>query len=494
MVGIVAYGAYVPWLRLQRAAVYQANAWFAPGLKSLAKGERALANWDEDTITMAVEAARDCLGSRDRNSVAALALASTSAPYADRQNAGIVKEALNLSDCVGSVDYGGSQKAGTGALLQTLLTVAGGAGQSLCVAAEKHRAAPASDAELNDGHGAAAFLIGTERPIARFIGAHTMSVDFVDHFREVQSSFDYRWESRWIREEGYMKIAGMAIRDGLTKFGLRGADITHLVVPIAERGVAEGLAKQAGIGVSAIRDGMHATVGYTGAAHALLMLADLLRIAKPNEKILVLGFGQGADVLLFETTEALANYDHPQGVASWVARRKPESNYIKYLSFAGNLELDRGMRAEFDQKQPMTTLYRNRKTVLGLVGSRCTRTGEIQYPRSEISVGASLPETGTQEDYPLAERRARVLTYTADSLGYTPDPPGYYGMIEFEGGGRMVCEFTDVDPDAVEVGASLRMVFRIKAVDERRGFTKYFWKATPLAQPATSGQTDIKGA
>src|SRR3546814_9652959 len=64
---------------------------------------------------------------------------------------------------------------------------------------------------------------------------------------------------------------------------------------------------------------------------------------------------------------------------------------------------------------------------------------------------------------------AKVLTYTADSLTYTPDPPNYYGMIEFDGGGRMMIEFTDADPASIYVGAPVRMMFRIKAHDERSG-------------------------
>lgn len=67
--GILAYGCYVPRRRLQRAAIHAANKWFAPSLGGLAKGERAIANWDEDAITMAVEAARDCLTGIDRTAV-----------------------------------------------------------------------------------------------------------------------------------------------------------------------------------------------------------------------------------------------------------------------------------------------------------------------------------------------------------------------------------------------------------------------------------------
>jgi hydroxymethylglutaryl-CoA synthase len=71
------------------------------------------------------------------------------------------------------------------------------------------------------------------------------------------------------------------------------------------------------------------------------------------------------------------------------------------------------------------------------------------------------------------------VTITADSLTYSPSPPLYYGMIDFDGGGRMIIEFADV-VDEVEVGNEVQMVFRIKAVDEVRGFTKYFWKAAPV--------------
>jgi hydroxymethylglutaryl-CoA synthase len=92
-VGILSFGAYVPRRRLQRSAIYAANSWFAPGLKGLAKGERAVGDWDEDTITMAVEAGRDALTGIDRSSIGSLSLASTTLPYADRLNSGIVKEA-----------------------------------------------------------------------------------------------------------------------------------------------------------------------------------------------------------------------------------------------------------------------------------------------------------------------------------------------------------------------------------------------------------------
>jgi uncharacterized OB-fold protein len=113
------------------------------------------------------------------------------------------------------------------------------------------------------------------------------------------------------------------------------------------------------------------------------------------------------------------------------------------------------------------------------VGGRCTRTGTVQFPKTEVSVNPNDHAIRTQEDYPLAEVAASVMTFTADSLTYSPDPPNCYGNIEFAGGGRMMAEFTDFAPDELDVGKDLRMMFRIKAFDENRHFRRYFWKAAP---------------
>jgi hydroxymethylglutaryl-CoA synthase len=484
-IGISACGAYIPLRRLQRATIYKTNEWFAPGLRGLSKGERAIATWDEDSITMAVEAARDCLGDIDRNTLSAVTLASTTLPFADRLNAGIVKEALNLSDVVAAADHAGSQRAGTTAMIQALRSITPGTAGHLVIAADLRKARPGSEAELQYGDAAAAVLLGDGDVIARLLNHHSVTVDFVDHFRHSGVDFDYVWESRWIRDEGYTHILGGALKDALARFGVEGADIDRAIIPIAVRGVPESIAKACGIRPQAIADTFTTNVGDTGTAHPLLMLAAVLEDAKPGEKILVTGFGQGVDVLLFETTAAIASNGGRRGVKGHLDRARKDQNYSRFLFHRGLLDMDRGMRAEADQKQPGTTLYRNRKTVLGLIGGRCTRTGVVQFPKTDISVNTQERTQGTQEDYPLAERHAKIVSYTADNLSYSPDPPVFYGAIDFEGGGRLVAEITDCDASNVEVGCEVRMVFRIKSVDELRHFTRYFWKAVPVSAGAS---------
>src|SRR5260370_29830955 len=145
MTGLASYGGYLPRLRLSRQAIVAANAWANPALGSQAKGERAMCNWDEDAITMAVEAARDCLGDRPREGFAALVLASTSAPFDDRQNAGIVAQALRLAGAINTMDVAASQRAGTSGLIAALDTAAA-RGPVLFLSAET-RPAPAARAQ-----------------------------------------------------------------------------------------------------------------------------------------------------------------------------------------------------------------------------------------------------------------------------------------------------------------------------------------------------------
>jgi hydroxymethylglutaryl-CoA synthase len=494
MVGIIAVGAYAPRLRLQRQAVAEAHAWFAPGLRSLGRGERAMANWDEDPITMAVEAARDGLNGLDRDRVSRVVLASTSHPFVDRQNAGVVKEALNLGDAVGALDVGGSQRAGTSALIDALQAAKGGAGDVLCIASEKRRAAPASELEMVGGDAAAALLVGEGDEVgAEFLGAHSLTIDFVDHFRSEGQEFDYGWEARWVRDEGYSKIAPAAVKGALAKLGLTAANVTTFIMGAPMKGVNDAVAKASGIDAAAVKEPLAAVLGEAGTAQPLILLSHALETAKAGDVLLVVGFGQGCDVLVFRATAKAQDAVRGLGVSGWLARKKAETNYIKYLAFNGHLAIERGMRAEFDQKAALTALYRSRKAVMALVGGKCAKTGVVQFPKSEISVAQNDRAIGTQEDYPLADRTARIMTHTADSLTYSPDPPCYYGAVEFDEGGRITVEFGDVEADDVVVGAPMRMMFRIKAVDEARGFTKYFWKAVPdyraaAAKPAMAAE------
>jgi 3-hydroxy-3-methylglutaryl CoA synthase len=478
MVGIAAWGAYAPRLRLSRRAVVAANAWIAPGLAGKAKGERSMANWDEDSLTMAVEAARDALGpeGEGRAAVDAAIFASTTAPFADRQNAGVLAAALTLEPSIASADVTGSQRCGLAALGQALDAAASGK-RVLVAVGERRRARAASPQELDFGDAAAAFVVSPGGDAAEFLGRGTVTDDFVDHFRGADAQFDYAWEERWIRDEGIVKLVPPAVRDALAAAGLDAAQVDHFCFPSTFAGMGATLAKTLGIRPEAVRDTLGAQIGEAGAAHGPLLLAHALEEASPGQIVLVAQFGQGAEALVFRVGDGAVR--PARGVAGSLADRQEETNYLKFLVFNDLVEWDRGMRAEKDNKTALTTLYRNRDQILGLVGGRCRESGVVQFPRTRISVAPNNPAVDTQEPYRFAERPAQVLTYSADYLTFSMSPPNHYGMIVFEGGGRIMLDITDVTPGEVETGLPVKMVFRVKDRDEKRGFVRYFWKAAP---------------
>ena len=481
--GILAFGGYVPRLRLQRRAIALANAWLAPALVGLGKGERAIANWDEDALTMAVEAARDCLARRGREGISHLFLASTTFPFQDRQNAGIVAEALRLAGAAGTLDLAGSQRAGTSALITACEIARGRGGPVLVASGEKRRTRAASPLELTSGDAAAALLVGEGEGVAKLLGHATYSTDFVDHYRGQDEPFDHVWEERWVRDEGFLKIVPEAVGRALAAARLDPGAIDHFCFPSPVRRAGAAVAARLGLAGRSVRDNLQGACGEAGAAHPLVMLVHALEAAAPGERILVTGFGQGCDALVFEATDALPGARPERGISGCLRRRRADADYHRYLGVNGLVALEHGPRAEVDRQTGLSTLYRNRGMVLGLVGGRCARCGTLQFPKSNVCVNPHCHAADAQEDHPFSEMPATMRSYTADRLTYSVAPPAYYGMVQFEEGGRAMIDFTDVDPDAgLEVGEPMRMVFRVKDHDTRRGFRRYFWKAAPAGE------------
>ncbi len=481
MVGITSYGGYIPRLRLNRSVVYGTNAWMAPGLIGSAQGERSMANWDEDSLTMAVEAARDCINGFDKSKIDATYLASLNLPFEDRLNAGVLASALNLSQSIESADFTASTRSGASAIIAGLNGVRSGDFRNALVAIGDRRITQMAYLhELWAGDGAAAVLLGSDDVIAEFKGVSTITDDFVDHFRGEGSQFDYNWEERWIKDEGYLKITPRAIQALMKKIGITGNDITKFVMPCVFGRVPAQIASKFGIAPEKVSDNLHAVCGDTGAAHSLVLLIAALENANPGDKIMYVAFGQGCTAMLFEVTDNIKKVNGKRGIKGSLADRKEEQNYIKFLSHRGLLKQDWGMRAESDWKTALTTLYRHKKQILSMVGGKCTKCGTSQFPKTDICVNPECKAVKTQEECEFADVPGEIMTYTADLLTYTPDPPAHYGMITFKNGGRGMFDFTDYEAGKIEVGLPVRMVFRVKNIDHQRNFTQYYWKAKPI--------------
>jgi 3-hydroxy-3-methylglutaryl CoA synthase len=495
MIGIVGHSGYVPRLRLSRRAVVDANAWYAPHLAGKAKGSRAMANFDEDSLTMAVAAARDCLGTdEDRSHVRGLFLASSTLPFVERLNAGIAAEALTLNETVEAADIGGSQRSALSAVGMALAKAAASGQNQLVLAADNRKTRAASSQELDYGDGAAAVLIGAKNVIAEVLGTGTVTADFVDHFRQAGEDIDYHWEERWVRDEGLSKIVPKAITAALERAGVKADKIDHFIFPSTFAKIDRQIAKVSGIKLEAIVDTLNESVGDTGVAHGLLVLSHVLETAKPGALILLAQFGSGAEAIVFRVTDAISAFRPVKGVGQWLARGVEEKNYTKFLAFNQQLSLERGMRGEQDKKTALTTAWRHRAAILGLVAGKCSVTGSVHYPPSRLSHDQGKPLLDTQKPYKLADRTARVLSWSAEYLSFHKSPPHTYGQVDFEGGGRILMEFTDVAKGDIASDTAVEMVFRVKDVDDRRGYTRYFWKATPIRHVKPAAVTPAKSA
>ena len=475
MTGITAYGVYIPRARLSKQAVAEVNAWFDASLLSLGRGERSICNWDEDSITMAVEAACACLACMGDHAIDALYLASTTFPFLDRQNSVIVSEALSLDRTQRTMDIGASQRAATSGLIALLESKH--KGNTLLVASEHRRSKAGSRAELLWGDAAACVALGSQNVIAEVVGIETLADDFIDHYRGEEAEFDYDWEERWIRDEGFMKSVPLVVDTLLNNSGVTSEEIDFFILPTDQARTPMGLAQKLGIEGDAVVDNQLASVGVAGAAQSILLLAKALEAAKPGDLILLIGFGQGCDAILLRATDAIASFKPVRGVSAALLARREETNYNKFLSFNRLIERDIGKRGEVDRQTYLSGYNRRKDLLTGFIGGKCRECGTVQIPRENYCVNPECNALDSQDPYSFADKKGTVMTWTADRLTFDWNPPAYFGMVQFEGGGKLMMDFTEVEEGSIDSGSIVSMHFRIRQFDSQRGFRKYFWKA-----------------
>ncbi len=464
--GITGYGAYVPYRTLDRAQITQTMGGGG------GRGTRSVASFDEDTTSMGVEAARIALAGVPGTRPDALWFATADPAYLDRTNANVIHAALRLDRERPAMDMLGSQRSAVGAL-RTALT--GAAGSVLVVASDVRIGLPTSAEESDGGDGASAVLVGDGSDgapvLAELLGAVSLSDEFVDRWRLPGERRSRTWEERF-GEEMYVPIASEAWELALEGAGLSPADVSVAAVTgLHGRSVKRVAGK---LGVEKVADDLAATVGNTGAAHPGIVLASVLDAAEPGQVVALVVLADGADVLLFRTTEAIASYRPARTVADLLAARGPVP-YGKFLSWRGMLQVQPPNRPE-PPRPSSSAAHRRNDWKYGFVGARDPETGSVHLPPSRVSFATG--STDAMEPAPMADAVGTVVTFTIDKLAYSPSPPIVFAVVDFDGGGRMPVELTDVDPGGVEIGTRVEMTFRRLFTAD--GIHNYFWKGRPV--------------
>ena len=483
MVGIVSYGAYIPKYRIDRKIIYKAMGWF--DASTYLPGEKAVASFDEDSVTMAVNSMMDCLTDFDRTSVDALYFASTSAPYKERLSSEMIATACDLGSEIRSADFSNSVKAGTTALLSALDAAKSGTADNIAVCASDCRLAnPGSAQEELFGDGAASLIIGNEGVLARLEGSHSVSYDLVDYWRSAYERTGHQWEDRFIRTEGYVKFIMETISGVAKKCNIEMKDVAKVAFPSLYAGDHRKIGKMLGLSPEQVQDPMVSNIGYTGTSNPLMLLVAALEDAKPGDKIVVAGFGSGSDALLFQVTDEINNLKGPKkGIRRNLAAKRELTSYEKMLSFRDTIPVEKGIRGKTATAfTSFSTIYRSREVIMGLCGSKCKACGTPQFPAQQVCVNPECGAINQMEKYRFSDRKAKLFTYTGDNLAYTPCPPTMYGVVDFEGGGRFWFDLVEADLESLKVGMEVEFTFRKKYSVEDFGQHIYCWKMMPVME------------
>ena len=470
MAGIVRYGSYIPYFRLDRKAIGGA-------------GERAIASYDENSVSMAVEAAREALdgavthdgkGQHVRLPVDRIILGTTTPGYAEKLDAATMHAALDLPRGVGGAVMGGSTRVGATAL-QMGFDLAAAGRRPLVVLSDVTLGAPGGTRESSGGDGAVAFALGPdEEAIVRVLGQASTTEEFLDVWRAPGEPFARQWEERF-GAELLAPLMGEALQKALANAGVKPDTLWRIIVDSTNPRASRAVLAQIGAPKDHVADDLSTWVGRTGAAHVGLMLANLLDEAKPGARIAVVVGADGADALILEVTDRIAKGRPRRSVKQWIETKRADLPYMTYLKWRGVMPFEKPRRP--DPKRPAAPpSHRAERWKFGFVGSRCKSCGAANLPPQRVCVMCDAIDQ--MEPEPFSSSQATVATYTQDRLAYSLQPPVVVAMLDFDQGGRFSCQLTDVDPQSIAIGDRVEMTFR--CLHTADGIHNYFWKARPL--------------
>jgi len=472
MAGIVSYGAYIPFYRLNRAEI--ANAW---GTR-VATGERAVANYDEDSLTMAAAAARDCIQGIDATKIDGLYFASTTAPYKEKQTAATIAVVLGLPQEAITIDFSGSLRCGSNALKAAVDAIDSGTRKSILVCVADNRLGfPNGPDEMAFGDGAAAVLVGDQEPIAVIDHYYTRYHEIQDIWRSDRDTFVRTAEDRFSMDMGYSKTMTDCISTCLSDTGLTESDFTKVAIYSPNQRQLQRLSKKLGFNENQVDSVMHWSVGNTGSAMGLMSLVAALEQANQGERIMLANYGNGCDIFSMTTTDTVTKCKDRRGIKNHLSSKSMLTPYSKYLRWRELIEVQPAARPPIEARQPSPVAqWREVPWELRLTGTKCQQCGTPQYPPQRVCLVCHTKDK--VEPYTFFDKPAKIFSFSHDYVVQSVDPPVTVALVDFDGGGRLMCDMTDRDTAAVEVGMPVEMTFR--RLYYVGGIYNYWWKCQPV--------------
>ena len=466
MAGITSFSAYVPLPRMGP----ETTGWAA-------RNERAIASFDEDSLTMAVAAAMDCITDDDRKEIDGVYFATTTPPYAEKQAANMLATIVDLGTELFCTDISSSIRGGTIALRAGLDAIkAGSVKKVLLTGSDMRIPQPRSGNDTIFGDGSAALVLGSSGVVAEIEDSYSISHEIQDVWRLEKDEYVRSWEDRFVFEKGYLIAMPQAISGFLSKSGAEAKDFTRLVLYAPDARRHRDMARKIGFDDSKVQDPMFDTVGNTGTACVLMMLVAALEESSPGDRILLASYGDGADVFSLKVTDEIKNVQGRKALKDYIEAKRLLPTYETYLKWRGILDVAAQARRPSLRTPSAAAMFREQGTDFRLYGVICKKCGYRQYPAQRVCTKCKTKDEF--EPIRFSDKKATINTFSLDYLGATLEPPTGVCMIDFEGGGRMMAMITDRVPEEVKVGMPVQMTFRKLYTAE--GIHNYYWKCMPV--------------
>lgn len=338
--GIVTYGAYVPKFRIrieEIARVWGANPEDIIG--GLGVYEKSVPDLDEDTATIAVEAARHALARReiDPSEIGAVYVGSESHPYAVKPTACTVGEAIGATPEMTAADYEFACKAGTAGIQTCMgLVLSGMIRYGIAIGSDVAQGAPGDALEYTAAAGGAAFVIGSDDPIAFIMATCSYTTDTPDFWRRNGEEYP-RHGGRFTGEPGYFRHIQGAAKMLMERMETTAKDYNYAVFHQPNAKFPRRAAQTLGFTKEQIEPGLVVPhLGNTYSGSSMIGLAATLDIARPGDRIFMVSFGSGAgsDAFDIEVTDAIESADFDKSAAPTVRDLLKDPVYLDYALYA----------------------------------------------------------------------------------------------------------------------------------------------------------------
>lgn len=442
-------------------------------------GERSVAGQDEDSLTMAVAAALDCVDNTKVDSIDGVFFASVTSPFEEKSVSSTIAAVLDLRCDVFTADFSGSLRAGTNALKGAFdMVSSGSARQVLVTAADCRLGAPGSRLEETFGDGAAALLVGKDDKVADLEFSTHVYDEIYDLWRRDVDLFVNSWEDRYVYSSGYLRVVREAVSKLMSNAGLNVKELAKAALPVPDLRGGFQLAGSLGLDPKVqLQDPLMDTVGNTGTAQPLMLLAAALEECNPGDRLLMASYGSGSDAFLFRAAEGVKRIQSKKRkVKAKIANKKLLRDYTTYLKWRKLIKSPKP-RVDMTVSYPSAVaIWRENNRIYPLHGVKCKVCGTVQYPPQRVCIKCRAKDNF--EEVRLCDKKGGLFSYSFDPV--REDTP--VGLVNMEGGGRILLDLTDVEAEELRLDLPVKLTFR--KVDLRRedGMYVYFWKATPIRE------------